>query len=255
VRNPHRLISILDKGVKRSGVGRKSICIVSDIRFPISIAKEDGLDYFHTPRGRAIPFSVGMKLANPDLKVIAFPGDLATIGGNHFVHGGRKNIDITVVFVNSFYYNTINGKKAPLVDRSFSPYGGDEKPFNIPFMAKACGAVYVARWTALHAEELSISISEAINKVGFSVIDLIYPQKNFYELSEDSGEYADLLEFYHENSEIAGGVDIKETEILGDKKILVGKFHESERLDFIQAYNAMQQKMLGEKFKPYGVKQ
>ncbi len=80
------------------------------------------LDSFHTTHGRAIPFATGLKLANPDLKVVVYSGDgdLFAIGGNHFVHAARRNMDLMVVCVNNFTYGMTGGQVAPT-----TPLGAD----------------------------------------------------------------------------------------------------------------------------------
>ena len=73
------------------------------------------LDSFHTTHGRAIPFATGLKLANPELKVIVYSGDgdLTAIGGNHFIHAARRNVDMTVILINNMIYGMTGGQVAP----------------------------------------------------------------------------------------------------------------------------------------------
>ncbi|MGQ9534857.1 MAG: thiamine pyrophosphate-dependent enzyme, partial [bacterium] len=146
-------INILDQGIEKSGVLRTKISIVSDIPFLPSTTKELGVDFFHTMRGRSIAFATGLKLANPKLKVIPVVGDLITIGGNHLVHAARRNMDLLAICINSFIYPRIAGNPISKPGRAFSPYSPFEEPFNIPHLANSCGAVYTARWTALHTEQ------------------------------------------------------------------------------------------------------
>ena len=99
-------------------------------------------------------------------------GDALAIGGNHFIHAARRNMDLTVICVNNFIYGMTGGQLAPTTPLSAksttSPYGNYEHPFNLPHLAASCGATYVARWTALHIRRLTNSMSEALNKKGFS---------------------------------------------------------------------------------------
>jgi len=137
------------------------------------------LDSFHTTHGRAIPFATGLKLANPGLKVVVYSGDgdLTAIGGNHFVHAARRNMDLMVVCVNNFTYGMTGGQVAPTTPigptQTTMPYGNFENPFNLPFLADACGAVYVARWTAFHVRHITRSMVKAFNKKGFTFIEII----------------------------------------------------------------------------------
>jgi len=135
-----------------------------------------------------------------------------------------------------------------------SPYGNFEKPFNIPHLAESCGAVYVARWTALHVRRLTNSIMEALQKPGFSVVEVITPCANYWGRINRLGTGLDLMRFYHENSIIKHGEDTRNLDIEFKKPIVVGKFIDRERPTFLQAYNQRLSEILGDKFKPYGGK-
>ncbi len=244
-------INILDRAIEKSGVLRKNISVVSDIPFAPATTKNLGIDFFHTMRGRTIAFATGMKLANPKLKVIPVVGDLITIGGNHLVHAARRNMDLLVICINSFVYSRIAGQSVPKSAHPFSPYSPFEEPFNIPHLANSCGAVYTARWTALHSEQLIDSIAEAMDKKGLSVIEVLLPGPNFYIDIETINE--ELLKFYFENSMIKGNLEPRNVPILPEEKIIVGKFTDKQRPTFLERYNNQLSKALGEKFKPYGV--
>jgi 2-oxoglutarate ferredoxin oxidoreductase subunit beta len=219
--------------------------------FEPAIVKHFGFDYFHTTRGRAIAFGTGLKLANPALKVVPFTGDLMTIGGNHFVHGSRRNMELTVICINNFVYRKIAGKTVSIETPKFLPYSTFEEPFNIPHLGNSCGAIYTARWTALHTEELVDSIAEALDKKGLSIIEILAPGPDYY--TSISNVNADLVRFYYDNSEIRNDEDPRNVGITPENKIIVGKFTSKERSTFIDSYNAQLSKVLGEKFTPYGI--
>jgi 2-oxoglutarate ferredoxin oxidoreductase subunit beta len=178
-----------------------------------------------------------MKLANPRLKLVVFIGDHATLGGNHFVHAGRRNMDISVICVNQYRYKHIAGNETPgsLPRISLSPYAPFDEPLNIPHLARSCGAVYAARWTLLHTNELAQSIAEVLKKTGCSVIDVISSEP-------------DILDFYYKHSEIKHGEDTLNVKISADEKMIVGKFIDRERPTFIDAYNEQLTKVLGDQF-------
>lgn len=245
------ILTAFEKGVWKSGIPPSKVCVVSDIPFDPEAAGKLGVDFFHTIRGRTVAFGTGMKLANLDLKVVPFVGDLMTLGGNHVVHAGRRNMELTVLCVNNFIYRKIAGKDAPAVAASFSPYSLFEEPFNVPHLANSCGALYTARWTALHVEEIADSVAEALKKNGFSVIEILLPGPNFY--TDINAVEADLLQFYFENSEVIKNEEPKNVGIVPDAKITVGKFTDLERPTFIDVYNMQLTKKLGDKFGPYGV--
>lgn len=224
----------------------------SDIPFKPEVVKELGVDYFQTPRGRAIAFGTGLKLGNPALKVVPIVGDLMTLGGNHFVHGGRRNMELCVVCVNNFVYKKIAGKPVPSASSPFSPYSAFEEPFNFPHLGNSCGAVYTARWTALHIEELADSFAEVLHKSGLSMIEVLAPGPNYYTNIDDLE--SQILKFYYENSVIKNNEDPRNVAITPEEKVIVGKFTNKERPTFIDSYNLQHSKILGSKFTPHGGK-
>jgi 2-oxoglutarate ferredoxin oxidoreductase subunit beta len=247
------------EAIKKTNIPRNDICVVSGIGCSGRIAGYIRQDSFHTTHGRAIPFAVGLKLANPKLKVVVFSGDgdLASIGGNHLIHTARRNLDITVLCINNFIYAMTGGQLAPTTPptaiATTSPYGNYERPFNLPALATACGAVYVARWTALHVRRLTTSISEALQKKGFSFVEIICPCTTLYARKNKLGSGLDLMKFYHDNSVIVNGADPREVDIQYQSEIKVGKFVDLDKPSYLDNYNTYLQKKLGEKFKPYGV--
>jgi 2-oxoglutarate ferredoxin oxidoreductase subunit beta len=196
------------------------------------------LDGFHTTHGRAIPFATGLKLGNPELKVVVISGDgdLVAIGGNHFIHAARRNMDLTIICVNNFNYGMTSGQMGPTTPTdartSTSPYGNAEHPFNVPYLAAASGATYVARWTALHVRRLERSILEALNKRGFSVVEVISPCPTYYGRWNKMGSALQQMSYYHENSIILHGSDPAEADIGLTGKIVVGRFVELDKPTF-----------------------
>ena len=136
-------------------------------------------DALHTVHGRAIAFATGIKVTNPDLKLIVFTGDgdLAAIGMSHFMHAIRRNIDMTVICINNENYGMTGGQVSPTTpmfeSTKSSPFGSIEHSFNLAGIAKAAGASYVARWTSAHSMQAIKSIEKAISKKGFSFIEII----------------------------------------------------------------------------------
>ena len=103
-----RAIDMLD-------IDPKKVVVVSGIGCAGRASGYWAFDGFHTTHGRAIPFAMGLKLARPDLHVcvISGDGDLLAIGGNHFIHAARRNIDILVILVNNFNYGMTGGQVGP----------------------------------------------------------------------------------------------------------------------------------------------
>jgi len=233
-----KIIEALDRAIEKAGVERQKVSLVTDIAYSPEVVDFLGTDLFHTSRGRAIPYATGMKLANPGLKPVVLIGDIATLGGNHLVHSCRRNMDMVVICVNDYLYRQVAGEKAP-ADKapvsSFSPYSTFESPLNIPHMARSCGCVNVSRWTALHSDELTDSISSGLQRMGLTLVDVITSAP-------------DILEFYHTHSEIKNDEDTLNVQIEESKKIIVGNFYSDQRDSFIEAYNKQHSKVLGDDF-------
>jgi len=162
------------------------VSVVSGIGCTGRIAGYVRLDSFHTTHGRAIPFATGLKLANGELKVVVISGDgdIAGIGGNHFIHAARRNLDITIICVNNFNYGMTGGQAGPTTPHGAravtAQYGNFEHPFNLPYLAAAGGASFVARWTVLHARRLEWTLREAMMHPGFSFVEIIAPCSTSY---------------------------------------------------------------------------
>jgi len=179
-------VNIFTRALETSKLDLNRVVVVSGIGCTGRVAGYVNLDSFHTTHGRAIPFATGLKLANPDLKLVVYSGDgdLSAIGGNHFIHAARRNVDMTVVLINNATYGMTGGQVAPTTPlsaiASTTPYGNFEAAFNLPALADSCGAVYVARWTAYHVRHATKSIRDALLKKGFSFVEILAPCPTLY---------------------------------------------------------------------------
>jgi 2-oxoglutarate ferredoxin oxidoreductase subunit beta len=215
--------------MKESGINLKKTVMISGIGCSGRGAGYVNLDSYHTTHGRAIPFATGMKLANPELNVVVFSGDgdLFAIGGNHFIHAARRNVDLTIVCVNNFNYGMTGGQVAAttpyLSKTTTTPMGNPDAPFNLPLLAFASGATYVARWTILHARDLTESIEEALLKRGFSFIEVLSPCPINYG-RRNREKPLDTLRIYQEKTIIKNDVHPTELGIDFDRGIILGKF-------------------------------
>ncbi|MGD1996611.1 MAG: thiamine pyrophosphate-dependent enzyme [Anaerolineae bacterium] len=214
----------------KSALDLDKVAVVSGIGCTGRVAGYVKLDSFHTTHGRAIPFATGLKLGNPELKVVVFSGDgdLVTIGGNHFIHAARRNIDMTVICVNNFNYGMTGGQVGATTPiggiTTTSPYGNYEYPFNVSTLAAASGAVYVARWTVLHARRLERSMTEALLKPGFSLVEVISPCPIGFGRRHKQRRGLDTLHYYHEHGVIQHDVDLSKTDIALGGELVEGNF-------------------------------
>lgn len=232
-------LSCFVSALMRSGLDLDKVAIVSGIGCTGRVAGYLRLDGFHTTHGRAIPFATGLKLANPELKVIVFSGDgdLVAIGGNHLIHAARRNMDLTVICANNFNYGMTGGQAGPTTPMgartSTSPRGNLEHPFNIPNLVSAAGATYVARWTVLHARRLERSIYKALLKPGFSVVEVISPCPTlFVRFNRKRLEGGDILKYYQKHSVIRHDAKPWEVDVELGGEIVCGEFVDIERPTF-----------------------
>jgi 2-oxoglutarate ferredoxin oxidoreductase subunit beta len=251
-------VNCFTRALTESGMDLDKIAVVSGIGCTGRVAGYLNLDSFHTTHGRAIPFATGLKLANPKLKVVVYSGDgdLTAIGGNHFMHAARRNMDLMVVCVNNHTYGMTGGQVAPTTPlgakQTTMPYGNYEPPFNLPFLADACGAVYVARWTVFHVRQLAKAMLEGLRKKGFVFIEALSPCPTLYLRRNKRGDGVDELKYFKQNSIVKHGADTKEVGLAFDGKIVVGKFVDRERPTWLDAMNDHLTQQLGSKFTPYG---
>ncbi len=251
------VVTAFISGLQKSGLDQEKVAVVSGIGCSGRAAGYLRLDSFHSTHGRALPFATGLALGNPELKVVVISGDgdLVAIGGNHLIHSARRNMDMTIICINNFNYAMTGGQAGPTTpleaNASTAPYGCYEFPFNLPFLAESSGAIYVARWTALHIRRLTNSIAEALQKPGFSFIEVIAPCTTLYARRNRLGDGLDLMRFYHDNATIRHGADTREVDIGFQDRIVVGKFVDKEKPTFIEKRDQFLKAKLGDQFVPY----
>jgi 2-oxoglutarate ferredoxin oxidoreductase subunit beta len=242
--------------LQESGLDLDKVAIVSGIGCTGRTAGYMKLDGFHTTHGRAIPFATGLKLGRPELLVTVFSGDgdLVGIGGNHFIHAARRNMDLLVILVNNFIYGMTGGQNAPTTPveakSSTMPFGNFERPFNIPHLAASCGASYVARWTCLHVRQLTKAIGEGLQRKGFRVIEVIAPCPTLYARLNKIGGGLDLMRFYHDDAEVRHGANTRDVDIAYQQRIVCGRFVDEDRPTFLELMHAHYRRVLGDKYVP-----
>ncbi|KJR99611.1 MAG: 2-oxoglutarate synthase [Peptococcaceae bacterium BRH_c4a] len=200
-------------------------------------------DTMHVLHGRTIPFATGLKMSDRDRKVVVFSGDgdCLGIGGNHFIHGARRNIDITVVMIHNQIYGMTGGQVAPTTPYNgktkTSPYGNNEPPFDACELARVAGASFVARWTTAHPRQLSKTIQEAISHEGFSFIEVLTQcPTQAGRVLYGTANAAKLLDMLKESTISITAAKNKSAEEL-QGKLLVGKlYHDECKPEFTSCY-------------------
>jgi 2-oxoglutarate ferredoxin oxidoreductase subunit beta len=140
----------------------------------------------HTLHGRALAFATGIKLVRPELKVLLTmgDGDASGIGGNHFIHACRRNIDLTAIVFNNAIYGQTGGQLAPTTPQgkrsTTSQAGNIEPPFDLVQLALGAGAGFVARTTVFDFQELSDCLKRALTHKGFSLVEVLTDCPTYY---------------------------------------------------------------------------
>ncbi|MCX5805874.1 MAG: 2-oxoacid:ferredoxin oxidoreductase subunit beta [Proteobacteria bacterium] len=173
------MLGSLIRAIDGCGFTKDETMLVSGIgctgRLPVYV----DFNTLHTTHGRALTFATGIKLAKPELKVIVVmgDGDAVAIGGNHFIHAARRNVDMTAIILNNSVYGMTGGQYSPTtpygMKTATSVYTNVEQAFNISELAVTAGAAFVGRGTVYHAKLLDSLMENAFLKKGFSVVEVI----------------------------------------------------------------------------------
>jgi 2-oxoglutarate/2-oxoacid ferredoxin oxidoreductase subunit beta len=187
-------------------LNRDDIAMVSGIgcssRMPVYV----DFNTLHSLHGRAIAFATGIKLYKPHMKVIVVTGDgdATAIGGNHFIHAARRNIDLTVVLINNQIYGMTGGQYSPTTGTgdisTTSPYGNIEPTFSICDLAIGAGASFVARTTAFHTAEAEDFIKKGIQHPGFALIEVVSACPVIYGRLNKKGGGPEMMKSMREGS-------------------------------------------------------
>lgn len=200
------ILKALIRSIDALGINRDEAVMVSGIGCSSRTAGYIDLNTVHTTHGRALPFATGVKLANPKLHVIVVTGDgdATAIGGNHYIHAARRNIDLTVLLYNNYIYGMTGGQVSPTTPRgmraSTAPFGNQEPPFNIADLARAAGASFVARGDVYYVKKLENLITRALEKKGFSLVEILSPCPTAYGRRNRMGHPVKLMEWLRDNT-------------------------------------------------------
>ena len=200
------ILGALIRAIDRTGYEKDDIVLVSGIgcsgRMPVYV----DFNTLHTTHGRALTFATGIKLANPSLNVIVImgDGDAIAIGGNHFIHAARRNIDLTAIIVNNSIYGMTGGQYSPTTPYGMKAttalYSNIEQEFKISVLAVTAGAGFVGRGTVYHAKLLDGLMEKAIVKKGFGVVEVISHCHVQYGKQNLLGSAVDMMKWQRDNA-------------------------------------------------------
>ena len=230
------------RAISESGIDPDRHVCVSGIGCSGRAAGYVNVDSYHTTHGRALPFALGIATHNPDLTVtvISGDGDLVAIGGNHFIHAARRNVNLNVICINNFNFGMTGGQVGPTTPvgakGTTAPFGSVEQPFNLPYLAKAAGASFVARWTILHVRQFTDAVLRSMHKEGFCFTEVLSPCPTSFGRRNKLGEGLDEVELYRARCHIENGApDLEPMDIDivdHEQPITVGNFVDIERAAF-----------------------
>lgn len=239
------VLNNLVRAVEELGLDKNSIVMVTGIGCSARMSGYVDFHSLHTLHGRALAFATGVKFSKPELNVLVpmGDGDSMAIGGNHFIHACRRNIDITAIILNNRIYGMTGGQFSPLsgvgVKATTSPYSNIDQAFDVVEMATASGATFVARTTAYHVLEIKKLLRQAIEHKGFSVVEVLSQCPTQFGRKNKLGEAVDMLENYKNNTTKIGSGKKQEAPQLIERGVFVDK----ELPEYCQEYEKIIQQV------------
>ncbi len=219
-------------------IDRSSLCMVSGIGCSARISGYVDFHTMHTMHGRALACATGLKLAKPSLNIIVpmGDGDATAIGGNHFIHACRRNINLTAIILNNRIYGMTGGQYSPLsgegISATTAPYKSIDPAFDTIDLALGAGATFVARTTAFHVKECISLIKKAIEHKGISVVEIMSQCPTFFGRKNKIGGPVELLQSYRDGTALLGSKKLEE-----DKNLIPrGIFREEVRPEYCEEY-------------------
>lgn len=209
------------------------------------------LHTLHTTHGRALTFATGVKFAKPDknVLVISGDGDATAIGGNHFIHACRRNIDIKLIIVNNNIYGMTGGQFSPTTPlgakAATTPWGNIDPSFDLVELAKGAGATYVARGHVGSAAQLERLIRGGLKHKGFSVIEVMSNCHTQFGRRNKLSDPIQLIESISNKT-----INVKEAakmapEQLKDKFVVGLMYEDTGREEYCDAYQKLMNRASG----------
>lgn len=238
------------RAINNLNLNQDDLCVVSGIGCSSRAPGYMNFNTLHTTHGRALTFATGIKMANPKLKVIVLTGDgdATAIGGNHFIHAARRNIDITTIVFNNNIYGMTSGQYSPMTPRyafaTTAPYGNMDRSFDLCKLSEASGATYVARGTVYHVPQLIKLMEKAILHKGFSMIDVADICPTYFGRKNRLGTPVNMMEYIRDNSVTRKSAEKMSREEL-EGKIVIGEFYSEDAPEFSEEYRKIIEKARG----------
>lgn len=238
------IMNNLIRAIASLGIKKNDIVMVTGIGCSSRISGYLDFHTLHTLHGRALAFATGVKLSRPDLTIIVpmGDGDALAIGGNHFIHAARRNIDITAIIMNNNIYGMTGGQFSPQSGygkmATTAPFGNIYEAFDIVELAKGAGASFVARTTAYHVTSMQEILKKAIMHKGFSVVEALSQCPTYFGRKNKVGDAVEMLNYYKSHTTpIGSGKKEKNPELIER-----GIFMQEERPEYCEEYQKVIQR-------------
>jgi 2-oxoglutarate ferredoxin oxidoreductase subunit beta len=234
------------RAIEKLGLSKNEIVMVSGIGCSSRITGYVDFHTLHTIHGRALAFATGVKMARPELNLIVpmGDGDALAIGGNHFIHAARRNIDITAIVMNNRIYGMTGGQFSPLSGENISattaPFLTIDPSFDVVELAKAAGATFVARTTTYHIQQMTDIIRQAILHKGFSVVEVLSQCPTYFGRKNKIGDAADMVAYFKKNTTPIGSKAKQENPYLLERGIFV----QEDKPEYCSLYEKVVQKAM-----------
>ena len=233
------VLNSLLHAVEELGLNKNDIVMTSGIGCSARISGYVDFHSLHTIHGRALAFATGVKLSKPELTLLVpmGDGDALAIGGNHFIHAARRNIDMTAIVMNNRIYGMTGGQFSPLsgpgILATTAPYRTIDNEFDVVELARAAGATFVARSTTFHVRESIDILKKAISHRGFSVVEILSQCPTHFGRKNKGGDAAQMVENYKNITAKVGSKALEENPAL----IARGIFVDKEKPEYCQEYD------------------
>lgn len=235
------IVKSIVEAIQKAGLDQDKTVVVSGIGCSSRAPGYMDFNTLHTTHGRALAFATGVKMHKPELNVfvVTGDGDCTSIGGNHFIHAARRNIDLNVILFNNNIYGMTGGQFSPMsptgTKATTSPYGSIERPFDICDLAIGAGASFVARGNSYNTKQLTDVIYAGIQNKGFSFTEAMATCPIHYGRKNKLGSAANMLKWQKDIC-----VDKKVAEKLPEDKkagkIITGILHNAPAPEYTAQY-------------------
>jgi 2-oxoglutarate ferredoxin oxidoreductase subunit beta len=242
------VLGALIRAIDHLGLEKDDIVLASGIgcsgRMPVYV----DFNTLHTTHGRSLTFATGIKLANPSLTVITVmgDGDATAIGGNHFIHAARRNLNLTAIIINNQIYGMTGGQHSPTTPyghyASTASYGHIEHAFSIAELAVTSGAPFVARGTVYHAQLLEKLIEKSILKRGFGVVEVLSNCHVQFGRRNNMGYPVNMMKWLKESAVTVDKARKMSSESLKDR-FTIGVLIDEEKPVYTEEYQKIREKV------------